>query len=118
MTTPDTLTQFDTMPEAVKAAEEQTKATGQEWLSCDRGSHVWPRYCIVQTPAVGDKVSYGFNGDYYPDGEIVRVSGGNLTVTTSGGHRYYRRGNSPTWIQAGGTWSLVSGHRDERNPSF
>lgn len=115
--TEDPRNRFHNLADAQKCADKQVARTGRPWLVCE-AVNVSPKFSVVPVPAVGDKVSYGFNGDYYPDGEIVRVSKGNLTVTTSGGHRYYRRGNTASWIQAGGTWSLVPGHINERNPSF
>lgn len=80
------------------------------------------RHAIVRIPQVGDEVSYGFNGDYYPDGKIGRVTP-KLTVVTvdENGkelHRYNRRRETGSWIMSGGTWSLVMGHRNEKNPSF
>lgn len=102
---------YDTETEALAAT------TGTQ-IVVDNGPHVSPRFSVIEPPKVGDKVSYGFNGDYYPDGEIVKISGKNLRiVTTSTGSKFWRRGNSGRWVM-NGTWSLVPGHRSERNPSF
>jgi hypothetical protein len=67
---------------------------------------------------VGDKVSRGLNGDYYPDGEIVKVSGQNMRiVTTSTGRKYYRRHKSDMWL-ADKYWHLADGHVSRLNPEF
>ncbi len=89
------------------------------FLAVDQGSSTWPRYDVIRAPLVGAPVSYGFNGDYYPDGYITKVGGTNCSrVYTSTGSVYNRRRKSSSWVKRGGTWSLVQGHRDERNPSF
>lgn len=98
-------------------ASYATAMTGTSYLPIDNGTSVSPRYDIMKCPKVGDKVSYGFNGDYYPDGEIVKISP-KLMITTSTGNTYRRRGSTSSWTQPGGTWGLVAGHVDERNPSF
>lgn len=88
-------------------------------LAVDRGRWVSPRYSVTKAPKLGDDVSYGFNGDYYPDGYVAHVTKGTARVVkTTGGGVYYRRGLTERWIKKGGTWGLVPGHRSERNPSF
>jgi hypothetical protein len=98
-------------------AAQVTKLTGQLHVGTDSGPCCFPRFDVVRAPAVGDKVSYAFNGDSYPDGEIAKVSP-TLQVTTSTGHVYRRRKLSGNWVRTGGTWSLVQGHHYEQNPSF
>lgn len=103
---------------AQKIAEGATALTGNLHFATDSGPNVSPRFDIIQVPAVGDEVSYGFNGDYYPDGVITHVTQGTARqVRTSTGNIYFRRGNSGNW-RRGGTWSLIPGHHNERNPSF
>lgn len=98
-------------------AEALAAATGTQ-IVVDNGPYVCPRFSVIEPPKVGDAVSYAFNGDYYPDGEIVKISGKNLRiVTTSNGSKFWRKGNSGRWIKDG-TWSLVPGHIDRRNPHF
>lgn len=99
-------------------AESATRNLGRTFLSVDHGEHVHPRYEVIEAPAVGDPVSYGFNGDYYPDGEIVKISKNHKIITTSTGSRYYRRKQTGRWVKQGGTWSLVRCHRSELNPEF
>lgn len=102
-----------------RLAASATKAAGKLHIGIDNGAYVSPRFDVGLAPAVGDPVSYGFNGDYYPDGEITHVTEGSLRVVkTSTGSTYYRHKNSGKWTKAGGTWSLVHGHINERNPHF
>jgi hypothetical protein len=92
-----------------------TEKLGRTFLATDAGDGCWPRYDVIEAPKVGDKVSRGFNGDYYPEGEIVKVTP-TWNITTSTGKKFRRRGLSSGWRQEGGTWWMVSGHVDERNP--
>lgn len=91
---------------------------GTALIPIDNGEHCWPRYDVVEAPKVGDKVSRCINGHYYPDGEIVKVSGqNNRIVTTSTGRKYYRRRLSGAWV-ANKFYSMVSGHISRLNPEF
>lgn len=103
---------------AKRAARRATCAEYEEFIAIDKGPHHHPQFDVIQAPAVGDDVSYAFNGDYYPDGQITRISLMRRVITTSTGNRYYRaRKNSGTWLKDK-TWSLVPGHIDARNPHF
>lgn len=95
-----------------------TQTLGYECIGVDRGSHVSPRYDVVRMWQLGDKVSKAFNGDCYPEGTITRISDSKRMITTSTGLRFYRRADSGSWIQQGGTWQLCLGHVEKRNPSF
>ncbi len=92
------------------------------YLATDAGDCVRPRYDIIEAPAVGDKISYSFNGDSYPDGEIVKISKDYRIVTSSTGSKYYRRirDGRPggAWVKTGGTWSMIKGHVSEWNREF
>ena len=91
---------------------------GDKYLAIDAGSHVSPRYDIIEMPKVGDKVSYAFNGDYYPCGEIKSVSKfPHRVIVTTEGQKFYRRGDSGAW-KYNQTWSLVQGHISRTNPEF
>jgi hypothetical protein len=104
--------------EAQALAEEASKANPTlVILAYDNGPAWSPRYGIMEAPKVGDDVSHGFNGDYYPVGKVEQI-GKDYKRIKAGGVWYYRRKLSPSWIKAGGTWSLVQGIIDERNPSF
>jgi hypothetical protein len=108
---------WNSLEQVQSLARYITAMTGDVYIGTDAGDHVSPRYDIVKLPKIGDKVSYGFNGDCYPDGEIVKISK-NFQITTSSGRKYRRQGDSARWITVGGTWSLVAGHKSSRNPQF
>lgn len=100
-----------------ETAEALAALMGGGYAAADAGPHCSPRFTVFRFPAVGDPVSYGFNGDYYPDGQIVKVgTGPKAKITTSTGSVYYRRKLSASWTKPGGTWALVHGHHDRRNP--
>lgn len=99
------------------AIRNNSPIAGKTLLATDDGEWVYPRFGIVVAPSVGDPVSYGFNGDVYPDGEIARITPTFSQIVTTTGHRYYRRGKTAAWVRYG-TWSLIAGHHNERNPSF
>jgi hypothetical protein len=103
---------FDTYKEALEAA-----SADESLMAVDRGTSVYPRYAVIRKPQVGDDVSYAFNGDYYPDGQIASISKSMKVITTTNGHKFYRRKESGSWVM-NGTWTLVNGHIDRRNPSF
>jgi hypothetical protein len=83
---------------------------------------------------VGDEVSYGFNGDWYPDGTVVRITKSGKYLYTSTGNKYikyvfkkwtkldedHNYGDVMTegYQTPGGTWTLAKGVYNERNPSF
>ena len=102
---------------AEKYAKQISELTGKPYTAIDSGPGVSPRYDVGSIPQIGDKVSYSFNGDSYPDGVIVAITD-KLQVTTSEGHKYRRRGLTGTWLRTGGTWSLIQGHHYEQNPHF
>ncbi len=108
---------LESFEDAEKEAARRTEETGDLHVACDRSEYVWPRYSVVRAPQVGDEVSYGFNGDTYPDGVIVKVSKTLKKVTTDSGRTYYRRRKTGSWV-SGGTWSLVAGHISTYNRSF
>ncbi|NDA79220.1 MAG: hypothetical protein EBY07_15895, partial [Actinobacteria bacterium] len=63
--------------EMLPAAQRET------FIAIDNGGSRWPRFDVQALPKVGDKVSYAFNGDYYPDGEITKISGKDHRVITT-----------------------------------
>lgn len=88
---------------------------------------------IVHTFKVGDEVSYAFNGDYYPDGTVAKIT--KKYLTTSTGRKFflntvkYRAYDelSQHYVDmnrevfrtvGGGTWTLVHGHEYRQNPEF
>lgn len=94
-----------------------TATTGKRYLGVDEGSSVYPRFDIIEPFQIGDRVSCAFNGDYYPDGRIVKITP-SFQITTNTGNRYLRIGNTSRWRKVGGTWILVPGHISSLNPSF
>ena len=89
---------------------------------------------IPHTLKVGDDVSYGFNGDYYPDGKITRFTKTGKYLYTDGGTKYvkttfesrermedtgeYEDVIKEGFQRVGGTWWLVPGIVSEQNPHF
>ena len=108
---------FKSMDQAGEIAKSATEVTGKLYLPVDAGSGVWPRFDVIEAPAVGDEVSYAFNGDYYPCGTIKSISASFRLITTTEGQKFYRRRESACW-KYNGVWSMVDGHRKELNPSF
>lgn len=114
---------WKTFERAEQVAKELNEAAVQTvarpYIATDSGPHVSPRFDVIKRPHVGEAVSYTFNGDYYPDGYITKVSGKEFRIiTTDTGSVYYRRKQTGGWIKKGGTWALTPGHRTEWNPSF
>ena len=93
------------------------KLAGDTYIATDAGPHCSPRYDVIRAPKVGDKISYSFNGDTYPDGEIVNISASRRIVTSSTGKKYWRYRASGSWLNDG-MWSMVGGHITEWNPHF
>lgn len=109
---------FEHAQEIAQQANALEHSEPVEFIATDSGEYCWPRYDVVRAPKVGEQVSKALNGDYYPDGEIVRVSGKNhRIVTTSTGRKYYRRRLSGSWV-ANKHWSMVRGHISRLNPEF
>lgn len=103
---------------AVEIAASLTERTGKLHLGVDRGEYVWPRFDVIEFDVkAGTEVSMGFNGDYYPQGTVKRVSKDYRIVTLDNGKRFFRRRLTAAWVNEG-TWSLIPGVKDERNPSF
>lgn len=103
---------------ACEIAAYLTEKTGKCHLGVDRGQYVWPRFDVIQFDVKpGDLVSMGFNGDYYPQGTVKRVSPDKRIVTLDNEKRFFRRKLSGSWVHDR-TWSLVPGVQNRRNPSF
>lgn len=102
-----------------EAAETIAKALGDGYIAVDAGAHVSPRYDVIELPKVGDDVSYGFNGDYYPCGKIVHMSRGPnyRKIVTDDGSVFWRARKTGSW-KKDQTWTLVQGVINKRNPDF
>ena len=100
-----------------KIAERLNEIEGfRKYVATDSGEYCWPRYDVIELPKVGDDVSYSFNGDSYPCGKIEKISESLRVITTTGDRKFYRRKQSGKWLN--GSWALVQGHYNERNPHF
>ncbi len=90
------------------------------FIATDSGAGCSHRFDVIEPPKLGDSCSKGFNGDYYPVGEVIRISPTYTRVTTRDAkgdvHIFTRRRLTGVWSD--GTFALVRGVRDERNPSF
>lgn len=93
---------------------DKYKADKRTFLACNRNDR---DFDVIEAPKVGDKVSKGFNGDYYPEGEITRITP-KWQITTSTGAKFRRVKNTASWRETGRGFSMVGGHIDERNPSY
>lgn len=87
------------------------------FLPVDHGTNSSSRFSVCVAPKIGSPVSRGYNGDYTPEGEITKISKSYRRVETSTGCVFYRKHKTATW-KASGTWSMVGGHHNDRNPSF
>ncbi len=108
---------WKSLDEVRTIAAQLTEYTNLPYVAVDNGGNVSPRFDIIETPKVGDKVSRAFNGDYYPAGVIAKVSSSLKRIETTDGTVFYRRRESASWVSAG-TWSMVDGHESRLNPSF
>ena len=98
-------------------AQILTEKFGTIYLATDAGESTSPRYDVQEAPKVGDKVSKSFNGDSYPCGTIVKITP-TWQITTDTGAKFRRYKESGAWRQTGRGFWMISGHHDERNPSF
>lgn len=91
---------------------------GLTFLVSDDGPRVSPRFDIRPMPRVGDPVTKAFNGDYYPAGRIKNISPTGYKITTDTGVTFYRKNAARHVWKSGGTWTMVLGWTNRRNPSF
>lgn len=108
---------FRNMQDAQEFADKLWVRHNVKYMPIDNGPYHSPQFSVIVQPQVGDFVSYAFNGDYYPDSEIVRISKTMKRITTASGKQYYRRKQTGSW-KLNRTWTMVKGHHNERNPSF
>lgn len=108
---PETNERFQSYEEAVEFCSRN-----QEFLPVDRGQWVRPQFAIEEKPQLLDEVSKSFNGDSYPVGRISRISKTFKRIETSDGYVFTRQKNGG-W-RCGGTWWLIKGVVNERNPHF
>jgi len=86
----------------------------------DQGTYSEPKptYIVYKMPEVGAPISYGFNGDWYPCGEIAKISKTFKKITSTTGEDFNRKACGTAWCIPGGTWSMTGGHHEARNPHF
>jgi len=108
---------FKTFEQAQEVAESASRYEGVDYIATDSGAYCSPRYDVIKAPQHLAPVSYCFNGDYYPCGHIKSISKTMKKITTTTGKTFYRRRNTGCWL-ANGTWSMVEGHIEQRNPMF
>lgn len=113
----ETRNDWKTMARAEEVAAQLTAATGAQYLATDAGPNVSPRFDVIEVPVVGAEVSRYFNGDGYPAGTILRISQSFKRIETTEGVVFFRRGKTGSWVNDG-TWSMVPGRVNDRNPSF
>jgi hypothetical protein len=103
--------------EAAVMADEATKLTGKLHIATDAGAYTYPRFDVIEAPQIGAEISRAFNGDYYPEGKIAKISPTLKKITTDTGNTFYRQGNSGRWL-SDGIWSMVPGHVAKWNREF
>jgi hypothetical protein len=105
--------------QAIASAANAFCGSPDAWIATDAGEWVSPRYDVIEAPKVGQFVSKGFNGDYYPLGTITKISHDfkRVTVENENGTKYvfYRKKMSGVWL-LNRMWGLVCGSVNERNP--
>jgi hypothetical protein len=99
-------------------AAARTAETGVQHIAVDDGANRWPRYNVVEAPKVGEFVSQGFNGDYYPVGKIVKIGANYKNITCDDGSVFRRVKQTGGWKLSKSCFWMVKGNRDARNPSF
>ena len=98
--------------------KEQVEAiTGKKHFVYISRTHVYP-VRVIKLPEVGEEVSRGFNGDYYPCGKIVRISKSYGKIVTEDGTVFIRQKKNPVCWLYNKYSSMVPGRIDERNPHF
>jgi len=109
---------WKSMERAEEVAAQLNAAAGfRRYIATDAGGNVYPRYDVIVCPAIGDEVSKTFNGDYYPEGTIAKISASLKRIETTTGAVFTRKRATGQWIQHR-TWALVAGVHNDMNPSF
>lgn len=112
---------FKTFADAEAMAEqcnEHTTYQGRVFIATDSGPYVSPRYDVIEMVKVGDEVSRGFNGDYYPCGKVTKITHNLRRVETDDGTIFWRRRLTGAWVEQSGCFGMVKGVHRELNPSF
>lgn len=114
----DMTKRHDSMEAAEAHAAHLNATTDSTWIAYYTDYACDP-FMVAELPKVGDEVSKGFNGDYYPSGKIAKISKTFNRITTTEGDVFTRTGPMK-WKIGGkkGAFTLVRGLIDERNPHF
>ena len=100
--------------------ERQAADPDAKFILFNSADEDWPFYEVARLPQVGDEISYGFNGDSYPCGTIIKISKTMKKITGSEGDLFWRD-QSPrrrtTW-RKNKTWTMTRGHTFKQNPHF
>ena len=105
---------FRSLEDAEKHKVLRETETKREWDILGPFSGTSHPYSLKLVPQVGDEISFGFNGDWYPSGVITRKT--KTKIETSEGD-VFRKDKSGFW-KKNQMWSLAFGHINERNPEF
>ena len=108
---------FNSFEDARTMAAYLTAMKAQTFLPVDEGNGTYPRFRVIEAPAVGDEVSRSFNGDSYPCGKITKITP-TWQVTTNQGSKFLRYKETGGWREAGRGFWMIAGTVDERNPHF
>lgn len=93
--------------------EAATAALQEGQIVVHTPSYVVDKWTVFTLPKVGDVVSRGFNGDYYPSGKIARISKTMKKITTDTGVVFWRKGDM-NWSD--GCFWMVEGNIERQNP--
>lgn len=104
---------ISSLEQAEAIAAQMSTLTNEQWLAGGEGRN----FNVIVAPKIGDKVSRSFNGDSYPEGEIIRITP-TWRIVTSTGTKFSRRQNSCSWKPVNGYGSMIAGHVYEQNPHF
>lgn len=99
---------------ALEIANAASRLTRKPLLAVDNGASVSPRYDVIFAPQIGEEVSKGFNGDYYPCGKITKISKSYKRIETDQGTTFYRRRETDGWYEGGAPYAMVQGIHNER----
>lgn len=107
---------YKSLDEAQRVAGSATRTLKTDFMAVDNGPSCSPRYDVIRTPQVGDEVSQAFNGDYYPEGVITKITHKLRRIETSTGEVFWRRKDSGSWLNGG--FSMIRGHVSRLSREF
>lgn len=107
-----------TNSQAEEVAILASSLTGNKFVAVSRPGDKGPLF--VRVPKIGEHVSQGFNGDYYYVGIVKESSATKVLVERDDGSVVlFKRSIAETgYFGQSSSFVLVSGIKNERNPSF